>query len=122
MKRLLALAFLISGVTAAGALAAPPLAIHTNTAGELADTCSADPRSPGGEEKINFCQGFAQGAITVELGRAGEKKPFCFPARAPSRQETMGQFTAWVKSMPERRSLSSTKALFQFLGERYPCK
>ena len=122
MKRFLAFAFLALSVAPGGARAAYQLPIRTNTAGELADLCAVDPRSPGADAKVNFCHGFAQGAIAVELGHAGEKKPFCFPNPAPTRQETMSQFAAWVKSQPDRRSVPSTEGLFRFLGERFPCK
>lgn len=126
MKRFFALAILASSLAfslaSTGAQAAQSLPIRANTAGELADACGVEPRSPGADEKINFCHGFAQGAIAVELSHVGDKKPFCFPTPSPSRTETMGQFVAWVKSLPDRRSMPSTKALFQFLGERFPCK
>jgi hypothetical protein len=122
MRQLFVAAFLATGLTAAGAQAAKPLPIHTNTAGELADVCGTTPHSPGADEKINFCHGFAQGAINVELSHAGDKKPFCFPKPAPSREETMNQFVNWVHAMPDRRSIPSTEGLFRFLGERFPCK
>jgi hypothetical protein len=122
MRQYFAVALLATGLGSAGAWAAQQLPIRTNTAGELADVCSVTPRTAGADEKINFCHGFAQGAITVELGHAGDKKPFCFPKPAPSREETMSQFVSWVRSMPDRRSLPSTEGLFRFLGERFPCK
>src|SRR5690349_5906550 len=122
MKRLLALALLASGMATAGAWAAQQLPIRTNTAGELADVCGVNPREAGADERINFCHGFAQGAITVELRHAGDKKPFCIPNPSPSRAETMNQFVAWVKAMPDRRSLPATEGLFRFMAERYPCK
>jgi hypothetical protein len=77
---------------------------------------------PAANTRQTFCQGFAQGAISVELSHAGQDKPFCFPQPAPSRAETMKQFALWVGAMPERRSLSSTDGLFRFLSGRYPCK
>jgi hypothetical protein len=96
--------------------------ISTNTAGELADVCGVKPADPAANTKRTFCQGFAQGAISVELRHAGQEKPFCFPRPAPSRAETMKQFVDWIGAMPERRSLQSTDALFRFLSGRYPCK
>jgi hypothetical protein len=122
MRHFFAAAFLATGLISAGAQAAQQLPIHTNTAGELADMCGVAPRTAGADEKINFCHGFAQGAITVELSHAGDKKPFCFPKPSPSREETMSQFVSWVRSMPDRRSIPSTEGLFRFLGERFPCK
>jgi len=58
----------------------------------------------------------------VELERAGEKKPFCFPSPAPTREATLHQFVEWVRAQPERANLRPVDGLMQFLGERYPCK
>jgi hypothetical protein len=122
MKRLLATAFLASGLAWAGAHAAEPITIRTNTAGELADVCAVNPRAPAADARINFCHGFAQGAIDVELHHAGASKPFCFPHPGPSRTETMHQFVDWVRAVPDRGSMPSTEGLFRFLAERFPCK
>ncbi len=122
MKPLLSVAVLASFVVIAGAQAAQPVSLAANTAGQLADLCVAPPMKPGADAKVNFCRGFAQGAITVELARAGDKKPFCFPNPSPSRAKTMSEFAAWVKAAPDRPALPSSDGLFRFLGERYPCK
>ena len=126
MNRVLALALLLQAFALPAAVpaarAAEPITIRTNTAGELADACGTNPREPGADARINFCHGFAQGAITVQLRTAGDKKPFCFPTPAPKRSVTMGEFVNWVRAVPTRASLPSVDGLFQFLGERYPCK
>jgi hypothetical protein len=122
MKRFLAVAALASGVAVAGVQAAQPVTLAANTAGQLAELCTAPPLKPGTDAKLNFCRGFAQGAITVELSHAGDKKPFCFPTPAPSRAKTMSQFAAWVKAAPDRAAAPSSEALFKFLAEQYPCK
>ncbi len=126
MTRILALALLAlvlpQGLPAPSAWAAEPISIRTNTAGELADACATNPREPGADAKINFCHGFAQGAITVLLRNAGSTKPFCFPNPAPTRGTTMGEFVNWVRAVPDRRGMPSSDGLFKFLGERYPCK
>jgi hypothetical protein len=122
MRRLLATAIVASSIAVAGARAAEPITIRTATAGELADNCGVNPREPGADARLNFCRGFAQGAIDVELSHAGDKKPFCFPRPSPSRAETMNQFVNWVRAMPDRRSIPSAQGLFQFLAERFPCK
>ena len=122
MKRSFVVAFLASSVAVAGAQAAQPVNLSTNTAGDLAELCASEPLKPAADAKINFCRGFAQGAITVKLDQATDKKPFCFPNPSPSRAKTMSEFVAWVKASPERRTLASADGLFRFLGERYPCK
>jgi hypothetical protein len=122
MKRVLAVALLAATLPLSAGRAAEPVSIRTNTAGELAEVCGVNPREPAADAKLNFCRGFAQGAIDVELRHAGEKKPFCFPNPAPSRAATMSEFVSWVRAMPDRRSIPSSDGLFQFLGERFPCK
>jgi hypothetical protein len=122
MKRLLGLALVAAALPLAIAAAAEPISIRTNTAGELAEACAANPREPAADAKLNFCRGFAQGAIDVELRHSGEKKPFCFPNPSPSRASTMSEFVGWVRAMPDRRAMPSTEALFRFLDERFPCK
>ncbi|WP_428539052.1 Rap1a/Tai family immunity protein [Rhodopila sp.] len=128
MKTVLAAALLASGVAVfsawavSAAWAAEEITIHTATAGELADTCAANPREPAADARLNFCRGFAQGAIDVEMHHAGEHKLFCFPHPSPSRAETMSQFVSWVRAMPDRSSMPSDEGLFKFLGERFPCK
>lgn len=95
---------------------------QARTAGELADLCAANPRDPVGDAKINFCHGFAQGAISVELRHTEGKKPFCFPSPAPTRTATMNEFVNWVRALPDHRTPPAVDGLFQFLSERYPCK
>lgn len=123
MKKVFPLAILLLASAAApSARAAEGVAIHTDTAGELADICAANPHQPAADLRLNFCRGFAQGAIDVELHHAGEQKPFCFPHPSPSRAETMNQFVTWVHATPDRRSMPSDEGLFKFLAERFPCK
>jgi hypothetical protein len=114
-----ALTTLLFGLPAA---AQRGLTLQARTAGELADLCAANPKDPTGDAKINFCHGFAQGAITVELRHTEGKKPFCFPSPAPTRTATMNEFVNWVRALPEHRTPPAADGLFQFLGERFPCK
>jgi hypothetical protein len=121
MKRCLALACLLA-LLSGSATRAAQLTIRVNTANDLADLCGANPKEPAADAKINYCHGFAQGAVDVELRRAGDKKPFCFPSPAPSRTATLLEFVNWVRALPEHRSLNALDGLFKFLGERFPCK
>lgn len=121
MKRTLLFAVALA-ITPFVAEAAKPVNLTARTANDLADLCGANPKEPGSDAKINFCHGFAQGAVDVELRRAGEKKPFCFPSPPPSRAATMNEFVNWVRSMPEHRKESALDGLFQFLAQRFPCK
>ena len=102
--------------------AAGPISLHANNAGELADLCAANPNQPAADAKINFCHGFAQGALDASRRRAQEAKKFCFPPNPPSRAAVMGEFVAWVRSLPDRRSQSAFDGLTNFFAERFPCK
>jgi len=92
--------------------------LHARSAGELADLCAANPREPGADARINYCHGFTQGVVDVELMHG---KPFCFPSPAPSRTATLHQFVEWVHASPDHGSQNPVDGLMHFLGERYPC-
>jgi len=102
--------------------AAQPISLHVRTAGDLAELCGANPKEAAADAKINYCHGFAQAAVDVELKHAGDKKPFCFPSPAPSRTTTLTEFVNWVRALPAHRSVGAVEGLMQFLGERFPCK
>jgi hypothetical protein len=122
MKTLIALTLLASSTIACGAWAAQPIALRVRTAGDLAELCGANPKEPAADAKINYCHGFAQAAVDLELQHSADKKPFCFPSPSPSRTATLVEFVNWVRSLPEHRSLPATDGLFKFLAERFPCK
>ena len=120
MKAFVAPVVLAALLFALPAAAQKGVNIQARTAGDLADVCAADPKSAEGDAKINFCHGFAQGAINVEL-RQG-RKTFCFPATPPTRTQTMNEFVTWVRGGSDRRAMPAVDGLFRFLGERFPCK
>lgn len=121
MKRLTLLATLALAAPATPGIAAQPIALHIRTAGDLAALCAADPRSPGADAKLNYCDGFAQGVVDLELRHAGDKKPFCLTP-GTTRRATMVQFSEWVRAVPAHAGVEATDGLFQFLSERFPCK
>jgi hypothetical protein len=99
-----------------------PINLTARTAGDLAALCGAKPGNPRADSGIDYCSGFAQGAVDVLLGTAGAKKPFCFPNPPPTRTATLAQFVDWVRAVPEHAQLPAARGLAQFLGERFPCK
>jgi hypothetical protein len=120
MNRIAALA-LAAALAAAPAFAQKSISLRATTAGELADLCGANPREPAADARINFCHGFAQGALDVERKRAEDSKLFCFPPNPPSRDVVMGEFVNWVRALPDHRTQSALAGLFHFFGERFPC-
>jgi hypothetical protein len=121
MKSLAPVVVLTAILLALPAQAQRAITPQTRTAADLADLCAANPKDSQGDAKINYCHGFAQGAIIIELRHAGDKKPFCFPSPMPTRTTTMGEFVNWVRALPEHRTETAVDGLFKFLGERFPC-
>ncbi len=122
MRTLAAAAALAASLVAMPAEAQRAVALQARTAGELADLCAANPREALGDAKINYCHGYAQGAIQAEIRRSEGKKAFCFPNPPPTRTATMNEFVNWVRASPDHRTPPAVEGLLQFLGERYPCK
>ena len=102
--------------------AAQPIILQARTAGDLAALCAADPSSPAADAKINFCHGFAQGAVDDRMRVSTDKKPFCFPNPTPTRTATMREFVGWVRATPANRDMPVLDGLFKFFGKRFPCK
>ena len=95
-----------------------------NTTGDLVELCTSTPDNPIGTAAINFCEGFAQGAVLVEMQNQAAfrgAKLFCMPNPPPSRNQALNDFVNWARSSPDRLAQSSTDGLFRFLSERYPC-
>jgi hypothetical protein len=94
------------------------------TTGDLVELCTAAPDNAMGTAAVNFCEGFAQGAVLVELQNMVAfrgPKLFCMPNPPPSRNEALSEFVNWARASPDRMATTSTDGLFRFLSERYPC-
>ena len=75
------------------------------TTEDLVALCSATPSERMGTAALNFCDGFAQGAVDVEFQRDTanrQPKPFCFPNPTPPRRETLSEFVKWARANPAR--------------------
>ena len=103
MRTALGVLLIIFNVTIITDAFAAGMTIRTDTAGELADACSAKEQA-----KVTFCQGFAQGAISLKLREAGDTKPFCFPNPAPKRAATR-IIAARTNRWPPRRKTCSKR-------------
>lgn len=94
------------------------------TTGDLVELCTATPDNALGTAAVNFCEGFAQGAVLVEMQNMATfrgAKLFCMPNPPPSRNEAITDFVNWARVSPDRMAASSTDGWFRFLSERYPC-
>jgi len=94
------------------------------TTGDLVELCAATPDNAIGTAAVNFCEGFVQGAVLVEMENMAAfrgPKLFCLPNPPPSRNQVLSEFVNWARASPDRMSASSTDGLFRLLSERYPC-
>jgi hypothetical protein len=108
----------------AAARAATEANFALGSTGDLVALCSAAPDNGVGTAALNFCEGYLQGAVTVEqLNLAGFSGPklFCLPNPPPSRSEAIGEFVSWAQAAPGRMTQSPTDGVFGFLRDRYPC-
>jgi hypothetical protein len=115
-------AFALLGPNAA--LAADATNFNAMTAGDLVALCSATPDNGIGTAALNFCEGYLQGAVTVEMQNLAPlrgHKLFCLPNPPPTRSQAMSEFVGWAQAAPDRLTQSTTDGLFRFLSERYPC-
>src|SRR5215471_21811552 len=81
------------------------------TTGDLVELCTAIPDNAMGTAAVNFCEGFAQGAVLVEMQNMATfrgAKLFCMPNPPPSRNEAITDFVNWARASPDRMSASST--------------
>ena len=107
---------------------APHAATESNfgaaTTADLVELCTAASDNTIGTAAVNFCEGFAQGAVLVEMQNMAAfrgPKLFCMPNPLPSRNEALSEFVNWARASPDRMAATSTDGLFRFLSERYPC-
>jgi hypothetical protein len=102
------------------ASAAKSVSINIKTANDLADACTITPNSKDSFARLNFCNGFAQGAIQTN-GQNPSGSKICFPARSPKRSETMKEFASWVRADASRKDDLASIAFLKFMVGRYPC-
>ena len=106
------------------ARAATEANFDAKTAGDLAELCGATADNGIGTAALNFCEGYLQGAVTVEMQNMAPfrgRKLFCLPDPPPARSQAMSEFVGWARAAPDRMTQSATDGLFRFLSERYPC-
>jgi hypothetical protein len=123
----------LKGWTAAAALVllapcAPHAATEANfdakTTGDLVALCGATPDNGVGTAAINFCEGYIQGAVTVEMLNMTAfrgSKLFCLPNPPPTRSQAISGFVSWARTAPDRMTQSATDGFFRFISEQYPC-
>jgi hypothetical protein len=124
-QRLFVAAALAAAVIPVSALAATQDQFPPKTMSDLVALCTVEPSDPLASAALNFCHGFAQGAISVEMTHAAASRRhhylFCLPTPRPTFNESQAKLTAWAQAHPAAMDEKPADGLFRFLGDTYPC-
>ncbi len=95
------------------------------TTADLVALCTAQQQDPLAPAALNFCQGFAEGAVEIVLSYSAagpqSRRPFCLPAPAPTLDQAASDFASWAGSDPSRLQKPAAVGLITYLIDRYPC-
>jgi hypothetical protein len=113
------------GAVAIGQAAVTRDQFPPKTTGDLVALCTATKDDPLMTPAVNFCNGFAEGAVEMALGYATvarkDRQPFCLPTPKPSHNEAVAQFAAWANGAPGRLDDPPALGLMRFLVHQFPC-
>jgi hypothetical protein len=94
------------------------------TVRDLIAICAPAQEDPMMTAAINYCHGFAQGAVLVEEAHADHRdvrKLFCLPSPPPPSGSEIAKFTTWANAVPSRLDQPAVDGMFIYLAETYPC-
>jgi hypothetical protein len=94
------------------------------TVRDLIEICSPAKDDPIMTAAINYCHGFAQGAVIVEEAHEEHRdvrKLFCLPSPPPPSGSEITRFIAWANALPSRLDEPAVDGMFIYLAETYPC-
>ena len=113
----------ITGTTAAAA-AVTESEFPPKTVRDLIAICAPDQNDPMVTAAVNFCHGYAEGAVDVEEAheaQKGARKLFCLPTPPPPRGSELSSFIAWANAQPARLDMPAIDGMFIYLAAKYPC-
>lgn len=107
---------------AAPALAADEQDFEARTTAQLLSLCSTPPGDPTYAQSLQFCNGFAAGALSYHRAtrRPGAAPDYC--GLPVSRQEAVDRFVAWARANPRFAGDNPANTLFRFLDANYACR
>jgi hypothetical protein len=114
---------LMAGATIASA-AVTESQFPPRTVRDLIEICAPAKEDPMMTAAINYCHGFAEGAVIVEEAHEGQRdvrKLFCLPSPRPASGSEITKFIAWANAMPSRLDEPAIDGMFIYLAETYPC-
>ena len=95
-----------------------------HTVADLIAICAPAKDDPLMTGAVNFCHGYAEGAVVVEEAheaQRGGRKLFCLPTPRPPRDPELASFIAWANERPARLDMPAIDGMFIYLAGRYPC-
>jgi hypothetical protein len=110
--------------TTAAAAAVTESQFPPRTVRDLIAICAPEPSDPMMTAAVNFCHGYAEGAVDVEEAheaQRGGRKLFCLPTPPPPRGSELTSFISWANEQPARLDMPAIDGLFIYLAGRYPC-
>jgi hypothetical protein len=123
-SRVLALGagLIVTGVTAAAA-AVSETQFPPRTVADLIAICDPAKDDPLLTAAVNFCHGYAEGAVDVEEAHEaqGARRLFCLPTPRPPRGSELTSFIAWANARSPRLEMPAIDGMFIYLAGRYPC-
>ena len=114
---------LMAGATIASA-AVTESQFPPRTARDLIEICAPAKEDPMMTAAINYCHGFAEGAVIVEEAHEGQRdirKLFCLPSPRPASGSEITKFITWANALPSRLDEPAIDGMFIYLAETYPC-
>jgi len=114
---------LMAGATIASA-AVTESQFPPRTVRDLIEICAPAKEDPMMTAAINYCHGFAEGAVIVEEAHEGQRdvrKLFCLPSPRPASGSEITKFITWANAMPSRLDEPAIDGMFIYLAETYPC-
>lgn len=93
--------------------------------GDLVALCTAAKDDPLATAALNYCQGFAEGAVEIALSYSAagpqSRRPFCLPSPPPTLDQAAADFASWANSDPQRLQQQAIAGLVSYLIDRFPC-
>jgi acyl-coenzyme A synthetase/AMP-(fatty) acid ligase len=115
---------LLAAAATGAAAAVTEAQFPPRTVADLIAICGAARDDPLMTAAVNFCHGYAEGAVDVEEAheaQPGVRKLFCLPTPRPPRGSALASFIVWANERPARLAMPAIDGMFIYLAGKYPC-
>lgn len=105
--------------------ATEPLNFKVDNSRDLVVLCTTPEDDPLHEAAVHFCHGYLVGAYHYHLSATagpGRKPMTCMSDPAPSRNQAITEFIAWVVDNPQYMEEEAVDTMLRWLIIRFPCE